>query len=195
VTSPALVIVSGASGSGKSLLAPRLAAALLLPLIAKDDVKEGFYDGLGPPADRAESRRWGAAAYESLWRLVQRQIEVGVGAVVESNFGRGWAEPRLAPLAAQSRAAIVHCHTDRATLVRRWLDRLEGRADRHGGHVGDWTPADLRALLANPAGLAALDLRDEQPLALALPTLMVDTSDGYRPAFDEIVAWLADALR
>ncbi len=48
-----IVIVSGAPGAGKTTLAPPLAAALGLPLFAKDTIKETLYDLLGyDEADR-----------------------------------------------------------------------------------------------------------------------------------------------
>lgn len=63
------VIVNGPPASGKSTLAGRLADALALPLLAKDVVKETLLDQLGY-ADRADSRRIGAASGEVLWTVL-----------------------------------------------------------------------------------------------------------------------------
>ena len=189
------MILSGASASGKTVLAPRLARSLGLPLLAKDDIKEGIYQGLGLPRDRDDSRRMGGAAYEVLWRLAARLVDVGVGAVVECNFWRGGAEPKLRPLVVGSRAVLVHCQTDRATLLRRRLARIEGLAKRHPGHVDASTPAEIGALLGDPARLAALEIPDEESLDLDVPILRVDTTDDYAPSFAALVAWTEDALR
>lgn len=45
-----LVLVSGVPGTGKSTIAAPLAAALGLPLIAKDLIKEALADTLAAPA-------------------------------------------------------------------------------------------------------------------------------------------------
>lgn len=42
-----LVLISGVAGSGKSMLARRLAPVLDLPLISKDTIKEALADCLG----------------------------------------------------------------------------------------------------------------------------------------------------
>ena len=63
------VIVNGPPGSGKSTLARSLSLTMGLPLFSKDDVKETLLDELGY-ADRAESRRIGAASGEVVWTLL-----------------------------------------------------------------------------------------------------------------------------
>jgi predicted kinase len=76
----AFVIVSGPPGSGKSTLAQHLAHRLVLPLFAKDTIKEALMDALDVP-DVATSRRLGAAAIETLLALARAN---GRG-VLESN--------------------------------------------------------------------------------------------------------------
>jgi 2-phosphoglycerate kinase len=65
-----LVLISGVAGSGKSMLAKRLAPALDLPLISKDTIKEALADSLGP-GDDAWSQQLGAASFEVLWALLR----------------------------------------------------------------------------------------------------------------------------
>ena len=48
---PAYVVVSGPPGSGKTTLAPRLAAELDLPLIAKDTIKQALLAVLDVPVN------------------------------------------------------------------------------------------------------------------------------------------------
>lgn len=92
------MIVSGAPGSGKSTLARELAAALELPLVMKDTIKEAIADELGA-TDVEASKRLGAATmrvlvalmrdntrgvFESTWipSLAREQLR-GIGPIVE----------------------------------------------------------------------------------------------------------------
>jgi predicted kinase len=183
-------VLSGASCSGKTTLAPHLVEALRLPLVAKDDLKEKLYDTLGVAADRDGSRRQGMAAMALLYRVADRLLEAGVGAIVEANFWRGFCEPELRPLVERGCAVRVHCSVDRAVLVRRQLDRVRGDSPRHAGHVAHLAVAPLEALLATPTELYGATWPDDTPPDLDTPVLNVDTADGYAPALPDIIRWV-----
>jgi len=179
---PPLVIVSGAPASGKTTLARRLAAALSLPLLTKDDIKEALFDALGTP-DLEQSRQLGRAAYRVLYLIAARLLESGVGALLESNFERGGSEAHLRPLAAEANAALVLCCTTNEEIARRYTERAAS-GKRHPGHMG---AAVLPRLLAN------LDARVYDGLDLDIPTLIVDTTRGYTPKFGAIVDFVRAA--
>jgi len=65
---PAIVLVSGAPGAGKTTLATPLAAALGFALLSKDHIKETLHDAMpGPADDLPWSRKLGGASMELLW--------------------------------------------------------------------------------------------------------------------------------
>jgi predicted kinase len=143
------VIVNGPPGSGKSTLAGPLAHALSLPLLAKDSVKETLLDQLGY-ADRAESRRIGAASGEVLWTVLGGCPQ---GAVLES-----WLGPHLRDVVAAGltradvkRSVEVWCRCPPAEARRRYEARA---ADRHPGHYDDLLLPDLDGVLATAEPLA-----------------------------------------
>ncbi len=119
---PLLGLVSGAPATGKTTLALRLGQGLKLPVLLKDAIKEKLLDTLGAP-DRARSRELGVASYAVLYDMAARLLDAGVGAVVESNFGRGQSERGLRPLTARSRAVLLHCFTSHEEIVQRYSGR------------------------------------------------------------------------
>ena len=181
---PVLVLVSGAPGSGKTTLAARLATDLRLPLLTKDAIKEALLDAVAAP-DRARSRELGAAAFAVLYAVVGRLLDADVGAVAEGNFRRGSSEEDLRPLAARARTRLVHCETGPEATIRRYAERA-ARGERHPGHHDGAALADLRRDL--DAGIYA-------PLELGVPTLRVDTTAGYAPDLEAILAFAVGAGR
>ncbi len=157
------VIVNGPPGSGKSSLAPALADALGLPLLTKDAVKETLLDELGY-ADRAASRRIGAAAGEVLWTVLASCPD---GAVVES-----WLAPSLREVvrAGLARAGVdrvieVWCSCPPHEVRRRYTAR-----QRHPGHFDDAFLGDLDEVLASAEPLAlgpVLHVSTDQPVDVA----------------------------
>lgn len=142
-TRPLLVIISGAPATGKTTFAARLAPALGLPLLAKDDVKETLGDAL-PPKSVDDSRALGAATFRLLFHLVPQLLESGTSLVLEGNFRWGDEQPLL-PAVERARAILLHFYARQDVCLRRNRERGE-RGERHPVHFdGD------RIALSDPA--------------------------------------------
>jgi predicted kinase len=121
------VVVSGPPASGKSTLAPLLAAELGLPLLAKDTIKDALLEVLGAPTVEA-SRAVGTASVAVLL-AVARQCP---GAVLESVWHRTRARADLAALPGA--VVEVFCRCDREVVRDRYRRRAGTRA---AGHFDD----------------------------------------------------------
>ena len=147
------VVVSGPPASGKSTVAPALAAELGLPLLAKDVIKDVLVGVLGAP-DLPRSRELGRAAVHVLLTVAG---SVGCG-VLESV----WHDYARAPLRALPGPTVeVFCRCDpdvlRARFVARSPSRGAGYHDAERSAVELWN-AEVGA-----------------PVAAGWPVLEVDT--------------------
>jgi predicted kinase len=169
---PRLIVVTGRPGAGKTTLAHVLAREVRCPAICRDEFKEGLVTTLGEPALPAEEAN--PRVNETFFATLRLLLEHRVTVVAEAAFQhRVWA-PRLESLREVSDLRIVLCTVLPDLAVRRRIERVEAdpRRDRFHG--------DLRALAA-PA--------DYDPPHLDVPTLTVDTSDGYHPTLPEIATF------
>jgi len=176
---PVLAVVSGPMGSGKTTLAHRLARAVGCPAICRDEIKEGMVQAspgfVAAPGDDLTQR-----TLPVFFGVLELLLRAGVTTVAEAAFqDRVW-RPRLEPLRDLARIRVVHCVVDADTAFRRSLRRGQDNPLR-AAHA-DPSPAD--------AAERALAHERFQRVALDVPWLEVDTTDGYRPGLGEIRAFV-----
>ncbi len=173
-----LLIVGGAPATGKTTLALALGASLGLPVITKDDVKEALATPFAT-GDREWSRQLGVAAYGALYTVAERILVAGQGLILESNFTPAGSAGPLRALARLGPTVVIVCRIP-DTLRRQ---RFEERASRgrHRVHIDsavldEWGENDAEFLID-----------------IGTPQLIVDTSDGYTPGLEHIVAFARSA--
>jgi predicted kinase len=165
------IVVSGAPGAGKTLLARPLAAELRVPLLSKDVVKEALFDELGI-GDRLWSRRMGRASMTVLYRIAATTPT----AVIEAVFHR---DVSIDDLTALDKPLIeLHCQLDPEIAIARFEQRADH--ERHPGHLDSRQPRNKLEELVNEGC---------RPLGLGGPLLEVDTSSEVD------VATVADWVR
>lgn len=125
MTGALFVVVSGPPASGKSTLAPVLAQALGLPLMAKDTIKDALMSVL-PVPDVEASRQIGRGAVVAMLAVA---AESPMGAVIESNFHRTEARESLRLL--PGRVVEVFCRCEEPVARKRFAVRA---GTRHAGH-------------------------------------------------------------
>ncbi len=173
---PILLLVSGEPGSGKTRLSLALSAATGLYRVSKAEMARAL-----DVTDREDTSNH-ARGWATYWTMLETLLVAGVSVIADQTTWRGQCDvvigPRLMPKAS---VRNVHCLTAQAEA--RWLRRL---ADSDG-----LTAAEVRALHQR------MHPRRQQfvePLDLGQPVLRVDTSDGYLPGLEEIVAFACSSV-
>lgn len=174
VLEPTLIIVSGQAGSGKTTLAHSLASRIGCPAICRDEIKEGMVLSHGPGFVAAVSDPLTARTYPLFFQILRLLLEGGVTVVGEAAFQHTLWSQGLEPLLGLAELRVVRCSADGEVMLQRRRDRTASVATR-AAHFDSGT-------------LLAID-PDWDAIHLEVPTLDVDTTNGYSPSLQDIVTF------
>ncbi len=168
------MIISGPAGTGKTTLAHELARAIGCPAICRDEIKEGMVHATGAfdagPGDALTER-----TLPLFFAVVRVLIEGLVTIIAEAAFQDHVWRPNLDPLADLADLRVVQCHTDPDTALRRMRQRAPRVAHADASVVED-----------------AEYFNRFRRVAIAAPSIDVDTTSGYRPSIAQLVAFVND---
>src|SRR4051812_3184368 len=179
---PSLVVVSGPPGSGKTTLSRRLGDALYLPVVCRDAIKEGgsySQSGATVSSDTADAGRY----FDLFYEIVDLHLARGVSVVAEAAFRADVAPAELAKRARSARLVVVRC----ATADDVWLARFRSRAPREGHRDHEFI-----ARVEAGGGPSGEVYHVTLP---GVPTVDVDTTDGYQPSVERVVDFIRNATR
>lgn len=167
-----MIVVSGPGGSGKTTLAHRLAATVGCPALCRDEIKEGMVastPGFVPETTDPLTVRTYGLFFEAIELFLRAEVTL----VAEAGFQHALWWRGLEPLTTLATLKVVRCRVPDEVARRRALARMAEQSTR-AAHADDEHFSVPRTF---------------EHLQLDVPTLDVDTSEGWTPDLAAIVAF------
>lgn len=175
---PYLIVVTGRPGAGKSTFAHTFGREVFLPVISRDEIKEGYVHTMGVPCGELPADG-NLAATQAFFRTVEGLLDSGVSVIAEAAFQhRVWA-PWLETIRDRARIFIlVCCPGDGNTALERFIRRGLQNPAREYFH-GDKGVGMFRRGETVTVG-------EYDPPHLDVPVWQVDTTGEYSPSIEEL---------
>ncbi|TQM32436.1 AAA family ATPase [Nocardia bhagyanarayanae] len=171
MASPALTVVTGRPGTGKTTLAHSLAREIGCPAIVHDEITQGMVLTNSPTRTAGVGEAFERPALDAFFDIIAALARAGVTLVAEAALpGKLW-QPRLEALTELAEIRILRCTAPTSIVRGRITQRIATNPHRRAR-----SDELLEGIDPDTASEADFD-----PAIDELPTLTVDTTHGYQP--------------
>ena len=180
---PKLVIVTGRPGSGKTTLAKELGKLLYLPVVVRDEIKEGYVNTFGIKHNKLPddtNKIVSKIFFKNIAFLLSNKVSV----IAEAAFQHRVWEPEITKLKGYSQIFIIICEIDSEIAAKRHLKRGLNDPKREFFHGDNRVVHFRKTRIVLPAG-------SYEPPSVGVPTIKVSTLSGYNPELEKIAKRVA----
>jgi adenylate kinase family enzyme len=167
---PELIIIAGKPASGKSTLAHILAKEIRCPLISRDEIKEGYINTVKIEHNKIEKEE-NINVNDTFFNTIELLLDKKITIIAEAAFQNKFWKPKYDLLEKKANIKIIICITDSELSYKRYLERKNKDPIREYFH-GEATIFTGNFLY--------------EYIKFPVPTLEVDTTNGYNPDLNEI---------
>lgn len=176
---PKCIIVTGRPGSGKATLCKKLQPRLWMPVVSRDEIKEGYVNTFGVKHDELPENS-NLVATNIFFEIVNQFLENKISIIIEAAFQQKVWEARIAKIAELADPFLIICGVDAETAANRHLQRGLNEPEREFYH------GDKRVVVYRETGVV-LPAGDYETPNFDMPTVHVSTAGEYSPSIDEVV--------
>ncbi|QHT61218.1 AAA family ATPase [Paenibacillus lycopersici] len=174
---PYLIIVTGRPGSGKTTFSKVLGNEIWMPVISRDQIKEGYVHTFArrhSELPEESNLRATEIFFDTLMGLIANQVSV----IAEAAFQHRIWSTRLEPFMGKAQVKLCLCKVDGKVALDRFVRRGLDNPLREYFH-GD------KGIDMARKGMAPCVSPYEEP-RLDVPTFAIDTSGEYSPSIKEL---------
>lgn len=182
---PKCIIVTGRAGAGKTTLAKRLGEQLWMPVISRDEIKQGYVNTYGVKHDQLLPDT-DSLVTDFFFSIVNQYLIGKISVVIEAAFQHKVWEPRMPNIIELSSPIIVLCSIDKILAATRHLQRGLENPEREFYH------SDNRVVHYRKTGEFLLPASYSPP-RINVRTIEVLTDKDYIPSIDELVKQIRSA--
>lgn len=174
---PYLLVVTGRPGSGKTTLSKKLGEKYFLPVISRDQIKEGYVHTFGMPHNDLPNDT-NKIATDIYFDIIMNLLTNNVSLIAEAAFQHKIWSTMLERYKGIARIYVLICDIDSKIALDRFINRGLDNPLREYFH------GDKGVDLARKG--VTLSVSSYEEPKIDAPTYYIDTSGEYTPSLEEL---------